>query len=452
MNRINPILLFLALIIGGFGRIWGAWVNNESNDNHVEVVQRILAQQSISKVEDCWECFQPPAYYQFHASLSKITKAQSRRALIQQMQLVNAFLSFLAIWLIQLIVIRFYGRGNISKWALIFLLINPAFYGLSIQGTNDLSIMLLGTVCFYALLKAIDSRNQGWLFLIGLSSLSAALIKGSGLAVFLIFSTLLILVAIQQKKWLTLVIPILSLWILLSHSHYAQNHREYGNAFVTNLDKPPPPPLFENGNKDYVRPGITSVWNGFAIFRFGNMLQVPYNINLREEYPKHRTSFWSQLYGSFFDIQFLQHPYSWENKDPIRLNLTRVIFVLGLITIPIFAIGCYQSVRKGASFLIRNSRAYQVFIGFLIFMGMLIFNMKYAYDYRDFGCIKAIFMLPVLAPMLLIFINGLRSISHLKFSKPVAAILGSLLFLWIINVAVLVIQLTLINYGFIVIV
>lgn len=452
MRQFTNILLVLSLIIGVGGRFWGAWVNNESNDNHVEVVQRILANQTIAHRDDCWECFQPPAFYKFHVGLSKITGAESRRALIQQMQLVNAFLTLLSIFIILLLVRRLYGWNNLTKWAICFLLINPALFAMGIQGTNDTPIIFLGTLSMFSLVKYLNDDQHKWLIVMGLSGFLAALIKGSGLAIFLMFSTWLIVFAIKNKRWLSLSIPIVSALILAFFSHYTHNYKTYGNPFQTNLNKASPPPFFDDGKDFYARPGISSIWNSFFHFRIGNMLAQPYNINGGDVYPKHRTSFWSQMYGSFYDIQFLQHPYSWESKHPDRLNLVRIIFILGLLTIIPLMIGVIISFKHLTNPFHFKSAYFLDFVSMSLFIGMLFFGLKYAYDYRDFGCIKAIFILPVIVPMLLLFVKGWQIIKSHLFKKVAKIIFGLLILLLMVDILFLVTKLTRIAYGFITIV
>jgi Dolichyl-phosphate-mannose-protein mannosyltransferase len=451
MNRIINIIYILALIIGIGGRLWGAWVNNESNDNHVHVVQRIIANESIAHKDSCWECFQPPFFYETHAKLPTLTTADSRRELIQQMQLVNALLSLLAIFFIHLSIRDLYGKGRLHKIAISFCLLNPALFTMGIQGTNDTPVILLATISVWLLIRYVRKPRLQTLAMIGLTSFAATYFKGSGLAIFLMFTTWLIIFAIRNKHYLALTIPLGAMLILVFSSHYRYNYEVYGDAFQTNLNKTIPPPFFDDGQDFWARPGITSIWNSYGQFRLWNMLKTPYNINVNEgpNFPKHRTSFWSQMYGSFLNTQFLQHPYSWENKHPDRLNMVRVIFVLGIFLIIGLVLGIWKILKSTQG--IQDILSLD-FIFLSIVMGMLFFNLKYTYDYRDFGCIKAIFMLPVMLPMLKIFAEGWRSIKgpNIRFAGTLTIL--AILLLSAADLVILVTQLTLIAYGYIVIV
>ena len=451
MKHLYQIVFIVALIVGIGGRLWGAWVNNESNDNHVQVVQRILAGDSIAHKDSCWECFQPPLFYSAHAGLSTITGADSRRELIQQMQLVSALMTLLVIYLVFLAVRDLYGRGTLTKMIVAFCLLNPALFAMGIQGTNDTPVILLATCSAALLLRYMRVQHTRVLLLMGITALMAAFIKGSGLAIFLMFSTWLILLAVKHKRYIAILVPAIGLILLTTNSQYRHSYEQYGNAFETNLFKPSPPPFFDDGKEFYARPGITSVWNSFGKFRFISMLQTPYNINTNDGhfYPQHRTSFWSQMYGSFLDSQFLQHPYSWENKHPDRLNMVRVLFVLGLLLIVVFGMGLFN---VAIDLFTRRSWLTTDFVFLSLVLGMLFFGIKYAYDYRDFGCIKATFLLPVVLPMVVIFKRGWTSIRSSRISKISKFAVLLILAISAIDLIVLVSQLTLIAYGYIVIV
>lgn len=449
MRRTIQFITVIALIVGIGGRFWGAWVNNESNDNHVEVVQRILAGQSIEHKDSCWECFQPPTHYRAHAGLSKITGAESRRALIQQMQLTNAVLSILIIFLAYLIWKKHFGDGHITRVLWLFALLNPALFSMSIQGTNDLPVILLSAVAFYSLIRYLRTPQMPWLILMGISAFVCAIFKGSGVAMFLMFSTWLIGLAIWQKHYAALVVPLLGFCFLLLFSQYRHNYDSYGHAMQTNLEKPEPPPWFESLGQTVKRPGINSIWSGFGTFRIGNMMIYPFNINDHDGrfYPEHRTSFWSQLYGSFWDIQFLQHPYTWMSKHPDRLNLVRTTFFLGLLISTFFAWALITSAGKLLKPGALNERM-TLLAACSIFGGTLVFNLMYAYAYRDFGCMKAIFMLPALLPMAWIYSSAWYRLKAGVFKTTLQWATVILLLLTAANLVFLLVRLTRINYGF----
>ncbi len=447
MRRPYKIIFILSLIIGIIGRFWGAWVNNESNDNHVEVVQRILAHQLIDHKDSCWECFQPPLFYQAHASFSSISGADSRRELIQQMQLVSALMNLLAVYFIYLTFLNFFGKSMVTRIALCFALLNPALFAMGIQGTNDMPVILLGTIASWLLSVFLTKGKTSHLIAIGILAILAAYIKGSGLAVFLMFSFWLVVLAIKSKKYLTLIIPIVGLILLVTQSQYRHSYNTYGNPFETNLFKPSPPPFFDDGKEFWARPGITSVWNSYGKFRLFNMLKMPYNINTSKgpNIPKHRTSFWSQMYGSFLDSRFLQHPYSWENKHPDRLNMTRVLFVLALFLIAVLLIGMYMILRKLR--MVKDFLSIES-IYLSLFLGMMFFGLKYSYDYRDFGCIKATFILPVLLPMMHIFAMGWRGLKQDKIKRIGRVVIFLILGIFAVDIFVLVRELTMIAYEY----
>jgi hypothetical protein len=90
---------------------------------------------------------------------------------------------------------------------------------------------------------------------------------------------------------------------------YWDNYQRTGTFFVLNVDPEEPPKLFELTYPK--RPGIVSVVDGFATFRLPDMLRQPMNTTDPATYPRHRTSFWSQLYGAMHSIHFAGYPPSW---------------------------------------------------------------------------------------------------------------------------------------------
>ncbi|MBI1306315.1 MAG: hypothetical protein GC181_06845 [Bacteroidetes bacterium] len=452
MKQSEKILFILFLIAGTAGRIWSAWVNNESNDDHVAVVLRILAHEKIDHRDSCWECFQPPLFYKAHAGLSVLTGASSRRELIQQMQESNVLISLITVLVIFLTLKRLRYSERFIRYAMVFSLICPAFFGVGIQGTNDTIVILLATISFSSILIYLREKQIKWILSAGIFSAFAFLFKGSGLAVFLLFNAWLVFFSVKDRKWMVLSVPLLALLYLFQFSHYKANYERYGNAFQTNLDVKSLPPFFDDGNDFYARPGISSIDNSFLRFRLFDMLKKPYNINVNEgkagiDFPKHRTSFWSQLYGSFWDVQFLQHPFSWESKQPTRLWIVRLLFIFGLIPAFILVKGHWEIIRNIRISNIKNSDWAGLF-SISIFLGMLAFNAKYAYDYRDFGCIKAIFILPALFPMLLIFYRGWKLIKSVKWKLALNYVLLFLFVLMTIDIVALSVRLTKIAYGF----
>ncbi len=443
MKTFLNILFALCLTIGVVGRFWGGHINKEANDDHAQVVQRILADQSIEHRDSCWECFQPPIFYKANAFISNLRNKTDRLSILKQMQFENVLFSLLAIYFLFLLLKHERIPSQLRYLITCFWLVNPALFGIGIQSTNDTIIIFLGVVTTYYIIRYISKPKLKYA-LIAIAVLSfAPHIKGSGIALFILGAVTLIPVLLRAKKHRYLLVVIaLSGYALVFHSHYTKNHGKYGNAFAINQSKAGKPPLFDDGQEFWKRPGITSVWSGYFKMQYRSLIDTPYNINNGNDYPIHRTSFWGQMYGSFYHAQFLFHPWSWTSKHPDLINLARSIFVLGLLPLLLFLAGLFSELFKFFKNLRFDEKTLTRLVHFGFAFGFLAFNIKYSYDYRDFGCIKSIFMLPAILSLTYFFRTGLELPLFKRIKKPIIISLGVLVLLCAANVVFLLTHLS----------
>ena len=397
LKKLIHIVFIFSLVLGIGGRLYGSYVNTESNDDHVEVVLRILDHQSIAK-DSCWECFQPPLFYQMNAKVANLLGNQGRSSITRQLQFENTVFTLLSLYFLFLLLKHQRIKPDITKLSLSFWLVNPALFGMSFQATNDIVIVFLASAATYYLVRYISLRQVHYMIYVLLLLGLAPHIKGSGIALFGILGLLSIIIILVLKKHRYLLILVGGIsYLLLFQSHYTENARIYDNPFVINQPKLGKPPLFDDGQEFWKRPGITSVWSGYFKLQSKSLIDTPYNINSGDIYPKHRTSFWAQIYGSFYFSQFLAHPITWVTHHPDVLNVVRVTFVIGLLPILFILWGGFQTLRDMLTKTLRKqykNENWNQLIHLCMAGGFLFFTLKYSYDYRDFGCIKAIFILP----------------------------------------------------------
>ena len=407
-------IFWICLTVGIIARLLGAYVNLESNDDHVEVVQRMIVGKDVSHRDSCWECFQPPLLYRANTKVVELIGKTDRIFISRFMQFQNAIMSLLAIWFTWLFMLRLNIKEEVRRIIIGFWLINPALMSISIQSTNDTIIVLLACMAAYWFYRSIQLDN--WKYLIGVATVAslAPHFKGSGLALFGIFSLLVLFQIIRnfKERWSVLPVVTIGVIVLVFFSRYTHNYETYGHPLTTNLNKPAPPPLFDDGAEFWMRPGITSIATGYFTFPLGSMLKQPFNINSGENYPKHRTSFWAQMYGSFYHIQFLNHPWSWRCKHPDMMNLARIIFIVALVPTSLFFIALFVDIRSYFKLLITGHLDRILIKSLLLglFGAYLFFALKYSHDYRDFGCIKSIFILPAMIPISTIFASGVNTL------------------------------------------
>src|SRR5690349_24802247 len=69
-------------------------LNRQANDDHLEAISWIVDKHEIPGKLDCWECFQPKAFYLLNAGIIKLFNLKSAESRIIAVQLLNFFLSF----------------------------------------------------------------------------------------------------------------------------------------------------------------------------------------------------------------------------------------------------------------------------------------------------------------------------------------------------------------------
>lgn len=408
-------IFFFAILL----RVLLALINREANDNHVEVIRRMLLGLSLEK-EACGECFQPKLYYYIiaqivHFSPLRITITSMRITVIAQFLNVFAGIGTLTIlWLF----IRAQPVNKILKHLTFALFaLNPDFLGINGQATNDSFVIFFSTGALYALWQYLGSGQFYYKILLIISVVLAALSKGSGILLFVAVSVCLLIRAVsvykQKMRFIHYMMTVL-LFILffivgmLLFSPYFHYYQLYGSPFISSWVKSPPPDFFID---TYIkRPGITSIVRGYLSFDFFDLIKTPYISNDANIFPLHRTSLWSQLYGRAYSIQFAQWPPSWQDTSAYVIELTRVIFVLALLPTLIGILGYVLEIKKGILLALRTFSSYfsekRGWIFSCVFFFFIIFIVDYTYIYRDFSFMKTIFIYPGILCLVQFFIKG----------------------------------------------
>jgi hypothetical protein len=440
-------IFFLAL----FFRFELSMFNRQANDNHLEVISWIIDKQTLPSKEDCWECSQPKIYYILNARLMKFFEVTSLEKRMVFAQMINFFFSAVLLLFIWLFIRNQSFSFRIKILAFSLLAFNPCLAGINAQVTNDTLEILAGTMAIYFADLFFRKWKPIHFVFMTLSIILACVTKGSGLSLLLgiliICATTFLIQAKQKRRFLLFNFLFFIIAIALTVPFvggYYSNYKKYDNAFINNIPKKDPPPEFFH--ETYVnRPGITSVVNGYFTFRIFNMLRQPYINNDFTNYPLHRTSLWSQLYGRTFFVHFDQHPGTWATTEVKVVWVGRALLFLGLAPLTLFLIGCYLSCRDMLRFIIKKNKSGMFesisWIHFVLIVACLFFIVKYTYDYRDFATMKSIFVFPVLASVIYLFMRGFEKIKSEFVSKIFSAAIIALVFLSIADINLLINQL-----------
>lgn len=464
LKRKNDLLLLALFLLSCALRLSLVFVNREANDDHMEVVDRILATHALPQKSDCWECFQPKL---FHASVALTLKELGLAGANRDTQTLAAeLLNFLA-GAIALGILGLFIRGlpvrveRIKPFAFALAALNPQLIGISSQATNDAFAILFSTLALYGTYQFFQKpKISTFLLIVLFLSLGISAKTNTWVTALAIFLSLLTwLWMLKGKHAIALAYALLFLFlvpglaVLNPLNQYAVNYKNYGSPVLMNIDRPPLPHFSEITYPR--RPGIISIRDGFFTFKFFSLLRNPLNRDINNNIPTHRTSLWTQLYASANSVHFENFPPSWATFSQEGFWISRGIFILALLpTLILLGGAAVEWWQVLINFAKRDATIAQttgyglfafVFTGYILFMGL------YALVYRDFAVMKAIFIFPAWLAFSLLFLRGGDPI-YLFFSRHgkwatyvIEAGISALLILYVLDVATLIHHLVLLT-------
>jgi len=413
-------LLFLGLFLMSLVlRLALAIVNRQANDDHMEVVNRIIVTGALPQKDDCWECFQPKL---FHSTIALTLEGFGLANAPDDTKILVAQLVNFIAGLISLGVIAIFIRDlpvsveRIKPLGFALIALNPQLVRISSQATNDGFAILFSTLALYLAYKLFLKPNtRTFLFVIlfsvlGIASKSNAWVTASAISLAL-FTWVWIIKETRTKVLVyaisfLLVVPLLS--VVNPLTQYITNTQKYGSPILLNIPKPALPHWSEVTYPR--RPGIISIKDGYFTFKFFSLLRNPLDRDIGTNIPSHRTSLWTQLYASANSLRFEDFPPSWGTAGQEGFTVLRGIFILALLPTIIFFFGAaIELFRVLKNFvkripIIGRETAFGLFD--FAFLGYILFEALYALVYRDYPVMKAIFLYPGLLAFALIFIRG----------------------------------------------
>jgi Dolichyl-phosphate-mannose-protein mannosyltransferase len=451
--------------VGALLRIVLAVVNLQANDNHIEVIIAIADENRIPAKEEMWEAFQPKLYHVTVAALWKILPSQALPVRIRMAQLISCAAGILTL----ILVLRFLrGQNKISAkvrcLACALVALNPSLIGISAQATNDSFVILFASLSLYSGYQFFEHqriRDFSWMTI---CAILASLSKGNGLVIFMAITGVFTIAFIrgQNGYWMprgqTALYGVIFLMgfvtVVARAGPYWDHYRRYGTPFAIPILPAPFPKVFERTL--VYKPGVTSIVDALLTFRFVDLLRNPISTTDAEQYPRHRTSLWSQLYGRAHFAHFDDWPPSWRLSTltwqwarDLGRNLGRLIFLYAIFPTLLLVVALWRQLVATIRWL-GNARQSQVRLGewllHLAAFGYVAFIVVYALRYRDYAVMKAIFILPGLLGLLTLFARECDAF-YRRFADPKAVrlcadmMLISLLVLYTVDILILIGQL-----------
>jgi hypothetical protein len=416
-RRIRKAFLASVLVLGVVSRVWLSLVNEEANDRHLPVIRIIAFEHRFPAWDEKWEAFQPKLY---HLTTALVWRAMgsgsSRLALVHAAQLVSCAAGVLTL----LVVVKFLRELKVSDKARTLVIalaaFNPGLVGMSAQATNDAFVILFGSLSLYYGARFFTRWRGGDFVGVCVAAFLAGIAKGNGLVLIVAVLATCALVFLRPRvaaphggrraalayglAFALLVVPAVAFI-----GPYADYQRQFGSPFVTNIGPSPAPHLFRETFTE--RPGLTSLAHGLLTFRLLDLLEHPASTADPTTYPAHRTSLWTRVYAQNFSIRFERTPPSWASTSRTLENLTRILFVLGLVPIALLAWGAAAAVRDVACGRVNDGDAGRsqgkngpadawpaTALLLLTAAGYLAFVALYSVRVRDYSTMKQIFVLP----------------------------------------------------------
>ncbi len=427
-------IIFIAFLVCLVPRIILTAINTTANDDHIKPISLWIQTGVYPQYEDCWECFQPPFYYGIVKSIAQTVGASSESELRTVFQGLNFIVGFCCL----LLIFFFQFKSSLQfKWNLslaLFWGLNPKLIAIGIQATNDIPVIALGMLFIFLLLKWIESKNNLLFAVVLLTVFLAGILKGNGLVLFFIlFAVLLFLFVAKRISFSGFSLKTIFLLLLIPAiaflGGYYNKYTKLGNPFITNLPVASPPGFFTPDSAQGFRKGVTSVWDSFFSFRLKSLMEQPYNTNnLSDDYPLHRTSFFTQLYGQFSNAFFERSPPSWSSDDKAVINFSRANYLIQIPLLVLFLFGFFNAINKSVMELsIANLVHSAAFIIYLVFV------IKYAYNIRDFANMKLIFIFPALLSIMYFLQKGTEQLKSISLNKIAFVLVNTSTLLYAIN-------------------
>jgi len=189
----------------------------------------------------------------------------------------------------------------------------------------------------------------------------------------------------------------------------------------------------------------------FFTFKLAGLLIEPQINRDNKNYPLHRTSFWTILYGRSNFIQYNPWPLSWVNDNRWVRMLGRLIFVLALLPTLMMLVGTIVGLKNIQSSFDSNVSKSLIGLFILLLFAYLGFAILYAMEYRIYTVIKTIFIYPAIISLGVVFMLGYEWIKEMTLPKmPAMNIvyrmgIYALLIAYGVDISILVFQLAIIR-------
>jgi len=425
--------MYFVLAISAGVMITLATVNDGSaNDNHLEVSYLILSKGKTPDYIDCWQCYHPKFYHQTVAKLWTTFDIDSKESRIVIAQIINAFAGIFTLIICLIFILGQPFNRLVQLLSFSMVALNPRFIAIHAQPSNDAFLILFGTLMIYALHRFLENKSIRFFLLLIFASILAGATKGNSFVLmtgvvvvflFKIISTWNFKFSIGKNYLVSLLLFLGINFLAVGYfGGYYDNYQKYGHPFQYNTPVSELPNFWKE--TDFRRPGVKSIASGYFTFRFFDMIKTPTITNeYGDNYPLHRTSVWSQLYGRSHFIYFDNWPAGkWQSNDSTMMNVGRGALILALFPSILFLIGFFKDLKKWKEIFIQRSLKFldenSDWMFSIFNVGFLAFLILFTAVGRDYSFMKVIYLFPGILATMIPLLKGFElAVNFLKKSK-----------------------------------
>lgn len=379
------------VLLGTLLRFGLAWVNPPGNtfDDHLEPIARLATDLRRLAPDECWQCYQPPAYYLAAAGTLRWLGGlgvEPRHAW-KGVQGLGAAASSVSLALIGLLLARLPGATTLPRLgALALLAILPRdLYAAAAIGNDSwlemaVSIAALGFALFWE-----GRRSRTGLALLVVGVVLAAWTKQSGLVTLILLGLAWFRPrATRAARWLLVAATLLAL------GDEAWRTAQSGVLLVSNQH-------FDYRARSERQPPGRVEAETFLTFRIGELMRRPTLAGTTVD------SFWTQIFGRFwFDYEPRFLP-----PTPAMHGLARALYALGL--------GALAALVAGSLWIVRRGTLWERGV-LLLLPAFLGAAMLQTLRFPHFSSMKAVFVLPAACAMVFATARGLQLLA----GRPIA--------------------------------
>ena len=360
---------------------------------HIDYINYISINHSLPNADQCWQCYQPPAYYLAGALVSKFSQFINLNPHFG-LQIFSLFLSFLFLVFTVKTAKIILSNSRLLIVAVSLIAFWPSGIIHSIRIGNDSLYYLFYSIGFYFIIKWYEKENSKDFYLASVFSVLSLLTKSSGLILISIFMISLLYKFIKtgERKTILKKILILSAILVIGFSlafyRPIENLRSNrsGDLFVGNIKSLNGSLLVKNNLKNYLWLEYHSYFNDPFVYPF--------------EDKGGRQYYWNFLLktAQFGEFEFNDFKYAPVVAKYINFTSLTAIFFFFISTILLF----WNENLKN----IRNFN-FVLFVSILVSLGASV-AMRARLPFSPTGDFR--YISPALVPLTLLYASGLRYI------------------------------------------